>query len=54
MYIIWDGLTCPRYPQSSGDPVAIWTKDFYTRSLKSKATVDEVNTQLYSTGDLAL
>ena len=53
-YYYCDGLTWHRYPQSSQDPATIGPKDFYTRSLKAKTKVDEVNAKHNRTGDMAL
>ncbi len=53
-YYYCDGLTWHRYPQSSEDPATVGPKDFYTRSLKSKEKVDQVNALHNRTGEVAL
>jgi hypothetical protein len=53
-YYYCDGLVWHRYPQGSGDPAVDGAKDFFTRIVKAKAKVDEVNSKHNRTGNDAL
>jgi len=53
-YYYCDGLTWHRYPQGDGDPAVEGANDFFSRIVKAKAKIDEVNALHNRTGNEAL
>jgi len=53
-YYYCDGLTWHRYPQGDGDPAVEGAGDFYSRIVKSKSKIDQVNNLHHRSGNDAL